>query len=196
MGDHFQVIVDRDATADQAKALAEQVLSSLVEGGIVLATPTDCTLGEPGYPPGPRYHDAVTLPHAYRIGSEGQRIREDDLTRILRTNGLEISTSRTVFHAGGYGCNVTCRACGTTRDDDDPAWGDALEEWYRGRGNGTLTCPRCGHSEPVTEWSYDPPWGFGHLGFTFWNWPPLKDEFVAEVGKLLRHRTVVVAGKL
>jgi hypothetical protein len=48
----------------------------------------------------------------------------------------------------------------------------------------------------LNDWRWQPPWGFGYLGFEFWNWPPLSQGFIAEVGRRLGHRTVLVAGKL
>jgi hypothetical protein len=48
----------------------------------------------------------------------------------------------------------------------------------------------------LNDWRWQPPWGFGHPGFEFWNWPPLAQGFTAEVGRRLGHRTVLAAGKL
>jgi len=46
----------------------------------------------------------------------------------------------------------------------------------------------------VTEWSFEPGFAFGNLGFTFWNWPPfLSGRLIDEVGRLLSpHRVVLV----
>ncbi|GDY84963.1 hypothetical protein SAVCW2_41620 [Streptomyces avermitilis] len=53
MGDHFQTIVDLDASAGEAPELAARVIEWLVTEGIVLAERTDCVLGRPlGHPPG------------------------------------------------------------------------------------------------------------------------------------------------
>ena len=46
------------------------------------------------------------------------------------------------------------------------------------------------------DWAWSPPWGFGHLGIKFWNWPLLTGEFRAEVADLLGHRTVYPRGKV
>ncbi|MFJ7178051.1 hypothetical protein ACIQXA_16990 [Streptomyces massasporeus] len=55
MGDHFQTIVDLDASAADAERLAGRVVDWLVTEGIVLAERTDCVLGRSlGHPPAPR----------------------------------------------------------------------------------------------------------------------------------------------
>jgi hypothetical protein len=48
----------------------------------------------------------------------------------------------------------------------------------------------------VTAWSCDPGWGFGHLAFRFWNWPPLRPAFLEELRKELGHPVALVRGKL
>lgn len=57
-----------------------------------------------------------------------------------------------------------------------------------------MECPSCGAAFPVTEWSFEPGFAFGNLGFTFWNWPPfLSGRLIDEVGRLLSpHRVVLV----
>lgn len=52
----------------------------------------------------------------------------------------------------------------------------------------------CGRVVGLNDWRWQPPWGFGYLGFKFWNWPPLAQGFIAEAGRRLGHRTVLVAG--
>lgn len=107
MGDYFQIIADVEATQAEAQALAESVVRWLAGDGIIMPTATDCVLGaESGYPPGPRYDVATTVPSAYLLG--------------LRANGLEVSTDRQVFHPGqGELAPVRCPRC----DPDGPAGG-------------------------------------------------------------------------
>lgn len=45
MGDSFQKLVDKDATADEAERLARRVLAYLVERGVVQPERSDCVLG-------------------------------------------------------------------------------------------------------------------------------------------------------
>ena len=86
---------------------------------------------------------------------------------------------------------MVCSGCGERFEAPDE-WGEAVGEWYETGAAGMVGCPGCGAGRAVTEWEYDPPWGFGYLGFEFWNWPP----FVEECGRRLGHRIVFVSGKL
>ena len=184
MGDWFQTIVDRDATVAEAEQLSKRVVTELVKRGIVSPTLTDCVLGSDlGYPPGSNYLEAVE--------------EQDGGFLDLWTNGLDIIVGRTVFDSGQGGFQLICGQCSSRVDYAGPSkWSDAVEEWYDGKGAGIFVCPICNYSQAITEWQFDPPWGFGNLGLTFWNWPPLKENFVKEMGILLEHRTIYVAGKL
>jgi hypothetical protein len=188
MGDTFRTIVDREATLAEAPTLADHVSSWLIEQRIIACIRTDCILGSrEGYPPGPRF--------AYALDKS-----QDPLgifatgTRRLSTNGLDIVMGRTVFDSG-QGGQILCPSCGK-----EPAswegWQDAIAEWLGSSGPALLKCTLCGREAPVTEWKYDPPWAFGNLGFTFWNWPPFSQSFVAEISRILGHPTVVICGKL
>lgn len=84
MSEWFQAIVDKDATEQEAPALAGKIHQWLVLDGVVVAEPSDCLLGsDAGYCPGPHYEKAVTEPYGALLD--------------LRHNGLEIITTRTVF---------------------------------------------------------------------------------------------------
>lgn len=132
------------------------------------------------------------------------------------TNGLSLITGRGFFDSGQGGFDVACRACQehtematvcTYRHCEryrstgrlankalKEAWIAAIDEWWDAEAPVKLACPRCGHQEPLTDWIHDPPQGYGWLGFKFWNWPALTPEFVAEVGRQLGHRVVLVGG--
>jgi hypothetical protein len=189
MGDWFQTIVDIDATPQQAPELAAAVLDWFVERGVVLAERTDCVLGGNGHAAGPNYTSAVTRP--------------DPSLHTLRTNGLQVITERTVFHSSEVE-RISCPHCGAathfTVDSGEPddAWENMsanIATWYSG-GNDAHSCSACGRTAGLNEWRWDPPWGFGYLGFTFWNWPPIKDDFVIDLAHRLGHRTVHPRGKL
>src|SRR5689334_24880233 len=100
MGDSFHIIVDRDATLDEAEYLANKVHTVLVEHGIADPIASDCVLSaESGYPPGANYGTVVYKPD-YDIHGH-------------RPNGLEIVTGKTVFHAGRNGpTSPVCSTCG------------------------------------------------------------------------------------
>jgi hypothetical protein len=182
MGDYFQVIVDKDATEAESLDLGDVVLKWLISEKIVSPSTCDCVLGtEVGYPPGSRYVTAVIEPCDSLIG--------------LWTNGLDIITKRTVFHSGQGGFELVCSSC-FNRFEQGDEWGAAVDEWLDDKGPGLLACPRCKCVQAITEWKHDPEWGFGNLGFEFWNWPPFTEKFLEDISKLLKHRVVLVAGKL
>lgn len=185
VGDWFETIADVEATPEEAERLGAEVLSWLVEQGIVMAESTDCILGNHGHRPGPNYTAATVEP-------------SPDLHR-LATNGVRVVTRRTVFYSIGPN-QVVCPQCGTAvvDDRDKDSWDEfssVIDEWYDG-GSGVRACKQCGTRVGINEWGWSPPWGFGYLGFEFWNWPMLNPGFVAAVSKRLGHRTVRPCGKL
>ncbi|PTL80598.1 hypothetical protein DAT35_28640 [Vitiosangium sp. GDMCC 1.1324] len=180
MGDRFQVLVDSDVSAEEAPRLAENVRGWLVSRRIIEPVLSDCTLGESGHPPGAAHTTVLENPSS-------------DAFRYL-TNGLEITVGRTFFWTPYT--DLTCRMCGARFDPYSDPWVDAVGVWHQGDDSATFDCPKCGRPERVAEWSGESPCGFGNLGLTFWNWPPLSSSFVREMTELLGHRTVLVRGKL
>ncbi|WP_371778443.1 hypothetical protein [Streptosporangium subroseum] len=193
MGDHFQVIVDVQASQQEADALAADVRGWLISSGVVSAERTDCVPStDLGYPPGPRADAVVDL--------SGWSVPWQD--------GLDITTGRTVFDAGqGEPMAVTCPYCSVTIDlvDEDfdlsyEAW-EPFREVVHGWGEGRdviIPCPACSRPVEPTSWKWaEDYFVLAHLGFTFWNWPPLRQEFVAEfTRRLADHRTALLEGKL
>jgi hypothetical protein len=62
MGDGFQIIVDREASLEEAPHLAERVREWLVARRIIEPALSDCALGAIGHRPGPGYTAAVETP--------------------------------------------------------------------------------------------------------------------------------------
>jgi len=187
VGDWFQIIVDPDATLNDAPALAVCVRDWLIARDIVRDERTDCVLGSDyGWPPSPHWWRATV-----------ERVAGDERFLKLWTNGMAIRTTRSVFSSGRSGTTITCPRCGASTDyrDDQRHVFAALAGWFEG-GVGLAACPRCSEETSVTDWLLEPAWGFGNLGFKFWNWPPLSEVFLAEISGLLGHRTVLVRGKL
>lgn len=178
MGDWFETIADVEATGAEADRLGAEILAWLVATGIVLDEPSDCVLGGIGYPPGPNYTRAVTAPWPGLL--------------TPGVNGVEIITGRTVFHSMGVD-TVTCPRCGQVVDHDDLS--ATVDTWFDG-GGGDHRCPHCGEPGHLNDWIWSPPWGFGHLGIRFWNWPGLHPDFRAEVARRLGHRTVHPRGRM
>jgi hypothetical protein len=185
MGDHFQIVVDEDVSLADAAQVSREILKWLTERGVVQATPVNCVLGrdEVGYPPGPNYREVIE-------GSE----HEDHLLG-LRVNGLQVDIGREVYHPCQGDIKIFCPKC-RIQSEFNKAWNTSIVEWLRDEGEGLLRCPKCEHIRSVTEWIYDPPWGFGELGLTFWNWPMMRESFVEELRAQFRHRTAFVVGKL
>lgn len=195
MGDWFRTIVDTEATPDEARGLAAGVLDWLIADGFVSAERTDCVLGaDAGHAPGTRYGEAVQDP--------------DPALAALWSNGLHITVGRTVFDAGqGEPSAVTCPHCAAETPLVDAYWspveenwapfGEAVAAWSEG-DDAPVACPSCGRTAPVHTWHWaGDHFAFGHLGFTFWNWPALRPEFVADLShRLGGHRTVLLEGKL
>ncbi|TDC11473.1 hypothetical protein E1267_00595 [Nonomuraea longispora] len=193
MGDWFQTIVDVEASPEEAGALADGVLSWLVSSGVVAAERTDCVIGAAlGHPSGPRAGEVVDA-----SGWSGPW-----------QGGLEVRVGRTVFDGGqGDPTAVTCPHCAATvelmNDDfelDREAWEpfrDVVHEWDEGY-DVVIDCPSCGRPVEPAGWRWaDDYFAFGHLGFRFWGWPPLRTGFVDGITvRLAGHRVVLLDGKL
>ncbi len=179
MGDTYQTLVDLEATEAEAERLAERVRDWLVGQGIVEAGPEDAEVDDARYAAGPHFARSLQEPEEAASGADG----------------LEVKVGRTVFFA--VGVELKCRACGEVVEPDEEAWGEAVNAWYEGEDAVTVPCPECGHAERLTEWDGPYPWAFAHLGFEFWNWPPLSERFVQQVREQLGgHRVRMVCSKL
>src|SRR5262245_53366526 len=124
MSEWFQIVVDRDATEQDAPALGHAIRDWLALDGVIAAQATDCVLGsETGFGPGPNYEKAVIEPFEGLLS--------------LRTNGLEIVAKRTVFYCFDGPLELACTAC-TRRFEPSSEWHTAIEDWYEKRGVGLL----------------------------------------------------------
>jgi hypothetical protein len=182
MGDHFQSVVVPSITDRDASARAAEILAWLVAEEIVSAERSDCVLGANfGHRPGCQTAKAT--------GSVAVDL-------ALVTNGVEISTERRVFHAGQGGFGLVCCHCAAEFGEDLDGWSEAVDEWFEDEGPGNLACPDCGAARPITDWKFEPVWAFGCVGFTFWNWPKLGDEFLRDFEGHAGAPVVLVTGKL
>jgi hypothetical protein len=182
MGNYYQTIADLDAEEHSAEASVDCVRKSLISRGIIAPRQTDCVLGHSnGHAPGDNYTAAVEEPCSHLFQ--------------LRTNGVAFIAKRSVFYSCGVGeITLLCSSC-AKQSPVDSLWRNALDDWYTARGRGMLACVQCGIESPITEWQHAPPFAFGCLGIEFWNWPPLRQEFVQTIGQLLGHRLRLVYGK-
>ncbi|MEV5314112.1 hypothetical protein [Streptomyces sp. NPDC052610] len=185
MGDTFQTIADPDASAQDAARLAGRVVEWLVAEGVVRpeAEPGWALSEHPAHPPGPDWHKAVT---DARWGSP---------------EGVAVHTRHRVFHSvGAPGPHTaTCPRCrATVAEDDVPSrFGTAMETWHE-TGSGSVDCPACAATVPLPAWTWsDDVFAFARLGFEFWNWPALSEDFRTRISGFLEgHRTVFLQGKI
>ncbi|MGO4713699.1 hypothetical protein [Bradyrhizobium sp. 2TAF24] len=112
----------------------------------------------------------------------------------LRTNGVAIRTGRCVFDAGCNGIRLQCN-CGHAFEPDD-SYVRAVGAWAGGDDQARFPCHKCNQDRLLAEWRGPVVWGLGHLGFEFWNWPPLSEKFIAALRHKLGHRTIVVYRRL
>jgi hypothetical protein len=181
MSASFISIVPVNVNKVEAKELADKVIDHLTKKKIINRELTDCILGKNGHSPGDNFKDAI----------DG----DDYGLKDLLTNGLEIITTREVFHNGGNEINeINCPNCKTNIIEAD--WIEAINEWANETGLDIVTCPNCSIEHSITDYNFIPTWGFGDLGFTFWNWPDLKDEFIKDIEKTLKRPVKLIYGRL
>lgn len=164
MSHHSISIVPRQSSYPNNKTKAKEILDWLVSKDIVKPTPSDCILSSN---------------NGYAISDGAKRVTEypDDLPFDLTTNGLEIITERQVFHTGENGMDeCICPNCNKDIASED--W-DFFNDWAEQKSN-NLTCPLCSIATDIHQFTFSPEWGFSDLGFTFWNWLDLTDEFTSE----------------
>ena len=100
----------------------------------------------------------------------------------LGANGLEIITERQVFDTGQNGLEqLICPSC--KQDIANEEW-EFLSEWGDNVSN-NLTCPLCNVATDIHKFKFSPEWGFSDLGFTFWNWSSLTDNFINDLKQKL-----------
>jgi tetratricopeptide (TPR) repeat protein len=185
----YQVIADVEVAVDAAGRESRVLLDWLRVEGILAVERGSCLPGDRlGYAPGPSWQASVVLPGAPELpaGSCGAEV---ELGRSA------VSEPRTD--------HMTCPSCATRialhhGDGTTQAW-DLLVGvvicWADGAPD-TMACPHCGVGSSLAQWRIHPPWAFGNLLLTFWNWPPLSDEFVSRVSQQLGHRVVKIAGSI
>ena len=176
MSDHSISIVPRQSAYIDKENKAKEILEWLVSLDIVKPTLSDCVLSSKnGY--------------ALSNGARLVTTEPDFLPFGLGTNGLEIITGRQVFHTGENGIEeLICPNC--TQDISLEDW-DFLSDWSDNKSN-NITCPLCGVATDIHSFSFTPQWGFSDLGFTFWNWSELKDDFINDFKQKLNCNISVV----
>ena len=54
-----------------------------------------------------------------------------------------------------------------------------IGDWCEERGD-TFVCSNCKNETDINSYHTVPEWGFSNIGFTFWNWPEFRKEFIEE----------------
>jgi hypothetical protein len=190
MGTRFAIIVDLDATDADMDASAEKAIDWLVKKEIIKPNLSNCILSfeKSGYAPGNLHWQAF----------QDQSIPQRNQLFAVSTNGLEVTTKRHVsLNNQGDFAHKQCANCGELSESmgaDD--WNDAATDWFEYKSDGEISCEHCGFSQSIAKWTHIDPIGFGHLSFTFWNWPPLSQAFIDEFSQLIRHKTMLIEGKV
>jgi hypothetical protein len=164
MSDHSITIVPRQSSYPDNKVKAKEILDWLTSQDIVKPTLSDCILSSD---------------NGYAISDGARRVTNlpDELPFDLITNGLDVITKRQVFHTGGNGMDeCICPNCKKNIALEDWSF---FNDWDEQKSN-NLTCPLCNVATDIHQFRFTPDWGFSDLGFTFWNWSDLTDEFIAE----------------
>lgn len=163
MNDNSISIVPRLSNYPANGIKAKEILDWLVSLDIVKPTLSNCILGSG---------------KGYSISDGARQVTNspEELPYELITNGLSIITDRKVFDTGeNFTDEIICPNCKENIVFDE--WN--INPWNNQETN-SLNCPQCGHETDINNYIFKPDWGFSDLGFTFWNWPDFKDEFINE----------------
>jgi len=124
-------------------------------------------------------------PSALRAGPAVRRAAPawDDTHAARPNNGVDVIAERMLFHPIAAYAPPRCPACRHPLDEEHH---DLLvRPWLTGR-EPAVTCTACGAAHLLGDW----PGTFqvGELAVRFNNWPPLAEEFLAELGTRLGRR--------
>jgi len=125
-------------------------------------------------------------------------IQNKGIFKQLACNQLQVinSNSRQVFDSGSNDVErIVCPSCDENIIDRID-WITAIDNWYLNSGENKIDCPNCFYVDSIQHYIFDPAWGFGELGFVFWNWPEFKNSFIKEIGELINSKFKVVHGKI
>jgi hypothetical protein len=164
MSDYSISIVPKLSSYPDKEKKAKEILDWLISLDIVKPILSDCVLGSD---------------NGYAISDGAKKISNDpdNLPYRLATNGLDIITERQIFDTAENGIEeLICPNC--KQDISSEEW-DFFDEWSTEESN-NLTCPLCNTGKDIHEFKFTPDWGFSNLGFTFWNWCGLTDNFINE----------------
>ena len=179
MSDSVDWIVDLDASPSELEHLSNKVREWLIQRGIIAeqVSAVPAYSGRPLLMRGPRAAEWDSSPVEW----------------LPALCGLEVVRERTVFHTGDNGIQkLQCPACGHQHDPETVPWSDAVGAWFAEEDEHSLQCPTCQQRHSIVDWRFlECEWGFGSLGFGFWNWS-ISERLVDELASLLGHRCRLV----
>jgi hypothetical protein len=193
MSEHSVTIVDIDVSLIDAPALAARMLAWLQSEGIVGEGIREGDINRDWLQSfgGDLTSSLVSKDNiVYRPGPDVRKACDPQAPLNLLPNWLEIDVERQVFTAGENGIGARCSSCGADQTERREIWGEVINEWYLG-GDGIFRCDACNVLAPLRDWTFDPVWAFGNLGFRFCEWI-LKPDFIAEFQRRLGHEIRVV----
>lgn len=183
MGNWFQNAVIKAVSEEEIEAVSTKIIEYLIAEEIISRKMSNNVLSsDNGYKPGNKWQRIVEYPE-----------ENDFLT--LRTNGMDITKGRNVFFAGGADLEViSCPNCNENNIDCD--WGELFGSWIDEPSTAILQCRECREAFSISEYIFEPTWALSNLGFTFWNWPILKDAFISKLQDVVGKPIIRVDGKL
>ncbi len=200
MGDFFKTIVVKTISESDAQQSSFIVRDWLIKKEIIVGAMSDCVLDNDGlgYAPGKQFWQVLSRPNQPLLDSTHESKNYLQIYN-LKTNGMSINIGRQVFLGwlmfGHFKLN--CEQCGFIEQYDWPAGlEDAVTNWYQKVSETDFSCPQCQIIKPIHQLDFVDSLALANLGFTFWNWPQLKDSIVAEIGDLLNYETTLISGKL
>ena len=164
------------------------LLTWLIERGMVLPDKTDCALGpHGGYPPGPSAEIAIDgVAHL----------------RQLKSNGLEITVGPKLSIApAAFDDDVTykCATCGSHPGGIDffqTHMVAVIETFLADEAEPVVICPSCKQEHGLRSYEFEPPaLAAAYCTLTFWEWFPVKNEFIAKLAAAARGKPTVLAYK-
>jgi len=162
MSDHSISIVPRQSVYTDKEIKVKEILEWLISLDIIKPTLSDCVLSSN---------------NGYEISNGAKLVSTEPeyLPFGLGANRLKIIRERQVFHTGQNGIEeLICPSCKQDIANED--W-DFLSEWGDNKSD-NLTCPLCNVGTDIHQFKFTPELGFSDLGFTFWNWSSLTDNFI------------------
>jgi len=171
VSDECVTVVEMSIGEAEAADRADAVIRWLLDSGVIVPNPRrGGSWRDSAYVPGPRAGSA-----APGFGESAPRA-----THV----GVDVLVERELYRDTVPHDPPACPDCGY--ELPEPTLDRLIRPWLDGRHEPEVPCPGCGTVRRLGDW----PNGYlvGELAVRFNNWPPLSEEFVAHLGRLLGPR--------